>query len=410
MTCLIDIRIVAMRVGSLLSASSLLVVAIACSSDSLGPVAPGTFASVSGGFRYTCGLLSEGGGYCWGDNAVGQGGNGVMSTIDSAPKPVVGLVLFTQIDAGQGHTCGLVPGGAAFCWGVSQDGALGSDTTTLSAVPIPVAGGLKFKEISAGFNSTCALTIAGAAYCWGANDLGQLGRAGASAQTPVAVATNLVFTKIAVGQYYACAIAVGGDAYCWGYNQWGNLGTLDTTAHAGPRLVAGGLHFKAIDAASYQTCAITTIAAAYCWGAGQYGLLGNGSTDDHPTPALVSGNHPFAAISLGTNHSCGLDVDGRLFCWGSNGAKQLAGTTTETCRFGPLPADTWPCTSTPVAAASGRYYRGLSAGAFHTCAVEFGGGAFCWGANDRGQVGNGSTGSPVGAVTRVPDPEFPAGP
>src|SRR6266496_3700780 len=345
-------------------------VALACSSDRLGPVPPGSFESVSGGFLYTCGVLSETAtGYCWGDNAVGQGGNGVMSTIDSFPKPVSGLVLFTQ-----------------------------------SAVPIPVAGGLTFKEISAGVNSTCALTLAGVAYCWGANDFGQLGRDGTSSQTPVAVATNLVFTTIAVGQYYACAIAVGGDAYCWGYNQWGNLGTLDTTAHAGPRLVAGALHFKAIDAASYHTCAITTMAAAYCWGSGQYGLLGNGSTDDHPTPTLVSGSHAFASISLGINHSCGRDVDGRLFCWGSNGAKQLAATTTETCRFGPQPTDTWPCTSTPVATASGHFYRALSAGAFHTCAVEFGGGAYCWGANDRGQVGNGSTGSPVAAVTRVPDP------
>ena len=393
-----------MRMRRVLLAASL--AAIACGPDGgLGPVPAGLFSMVTGGFRYTCGMVIDVGGYCWGDNAVGQGGNGVLGTIESAPKPISGFILFTHIDAGQGHTCALIPGGDAFCWGVSDEGALGSDTTTRSAVPVPVAGGLKFKEISAGSNSTCALTLAGVAYCWGANGFGQLGRDTTSTQTPVAVSTNLTFTKIAVGQYYACAIAVDQAAYCWGANTYGNLGTTDTTTHAGPRLVAGSLHFKAIDAASFHTCAVATNAAAYCWGAGQLGLLGNGAKDDHPTPTLVSGNHPFSSITVGANHSCGLSVDLFLFCWGSNGSAQLAATAAETCVLGP--GTNVPCTTTPVISASGLTFRGASAGAFHTCAVAGEGGAFCWGANDRGQIGNGSTGAPVAAVTRVPDPPVP---
>lgn len=388
------------RLRRLLFASC--VVAIACSSDDgLGPVPPGTFAEVTGGFRYNCGIADEGVGFCWGDNSTGQGGNSVMSSIDSVPQPIAGLVLFSKIAAGQGHTCGLV-GGDAYCWGVSNDGALGSDTTTRSAVPIPVTGGLKFKEISAGFNSTCALTLAGAAYCWGSNGFGQLGRDTTDTRTPVAVATGLAFSKISVGQYYACGVAAGGDAYCWGSNTYGNLGTTDTTTHAGPRLVAGGLHFKAIAAASFHTCGVATDATAYCWGAGLLGILGNGARDDHPTPTTVSGGHQYATVTVGANHSCGLTVDLFLYCWGSNGSAQLAGTASETCPLGP--GTNLPCTSTPVLSASGHTFRSASAGAFHTCAVAFTGGAFCWGANDRGQIGNGSTGSAVAAVTRVPDP------
>src|SRR6266496_98886 len=56
---------------------------------------------------------------------------------------------------------------------------------------------------------------------------------------------------------------------------------------------------------------------------------------------------------------------------GRGSGELLGATTAETCRFGPQPTDTWPCTSTPVATASGHFYRALSAGAFHTCAVEF---------------------------------------
>jgi alpha-tubulin suppressor-like RCC1 family protein len=379
-------------------------VAFACSSEKgLGPVPPGSFAGIATGFRHTCALLADTTiGFCWGDNAVGQGGNGVMSTIDSNPMAVSGFRAFTQIDGGQGHTCGLVTGGAAYCWGISDDGALGNDTTTRSAVPILVAGGLTFKQISTGFNSTCALTQAGTAYCWGANDFGQLGRDTTAAHTPVAVETNLTFTQITVGQYYACAIATSGEAYCWGVNTFGNLGTTDTTAHAGPRLVAGGLHYRAIAAASYQTCAITTLGAAYCWGAGQFGLLGNGSKDDHRTPTQVLGGHQYSTISVGVNHTCGLTVDLFLYCWGLNDNAQLAGTATETCILGP--AVSAPCSTRPILSARGHVFRAVSAGGFHTCAIEVNGGAFCWGANDRGQVGNGQTGANVVPVTRVPDP------
>ncbi len=375
---------------------------LACTSDGLGPVTPGRYASVTGGFLYSCGFTTEGVGTCWGDNATGQGGNGVVSTIDSAPTPIHGLLVFKQIDAGVGHTCGLVPDGRAYCWGVSNDGALGSDTTTQSALPTPVAGGLTFKEISAGDNATCALTTAGVAYCWGANDFGQLGRVSASTQTPVAVETNLKFTKIAVGQYYACAIAVGGAAYCWGSNTYGNLGTTDTTTHAGPRLVAGGLHFKSIAAASFHSCAVTTSSDAYCWGAGILGILGNGSRDNQPTPVLVSGSHQFVDISVGVNHSCGLATGGQLFCWGSNEAAQLAGSSTESCTNNGI--DFFSCTSTPIAAAASHEFRSISAGAFHTCAIASAGGAFCWGGNSRGAIGNGVTGGMVGAPFQVPEP------
>ena len=389
-----------MRVRRLVLA--LCLIGLACSSDGLGPVTAGRYASVTSGFLYSCAFTAEGVGTCWGDNATGQGGNGDMSSIDSAPTPIHGLLVFKQIDAGAGHTCGLVPDGRAYCWGVSNDGALGSDTTTHNPLPTPVAGGLKFKEISAGDNSTCALTTGGVAYCWGANDFGQLGRNTTSTQTPVAVETNLTFTKIAVGHYYACAIAVGGAAYCWGSNTYGNLGTLDTTTHAGPRLVAGGLQFKAIAAASFQTCAVTTSSGAYCWGAGVMGILGNGAKDDHPTPVPVSGGHQFANVSVGANHSCALATSAELFCWGSNEVAQLAGASMESCTNNGI--DFFSCTSTPIAAAAGHEFRSVSAGAFHTCAIASAGGAFCWGANSRGAIGNGVTGRSVATPFEVPEP------
>jgi len=395
-----------MRVRRLLFPLCLL--GFACTSDGLGPIPLGKYVSVSGGFRHTCAVTTEDVGMCWGDNAVGQIGNGALGTIDSLPSEIHGPVFFTHITTGDRQSCGIMPGGDAYCWGTSQEGALGSDTATVSAVPIPVSGGLKFKAISAGSNFTCGLTTVGVAYCWGQS--GMLGTDTTDARTPVAVAGGHTYTAIAAAQYHACAIAVGGAAYCWGAVEHGALGTGDSIGHVTPAPVTGGHKFKVIAVANGHTCAITTGGAAYCWGIGWFGDLGNGAMTDQYAPVPVSGSHTYDDIAVGANHSCALETGGQLFCWGNNGDNQLAGAALETCIIGPTPANTVPCTSNPITSASGHLFRSITAGAFHTCAIAQGGGAFCWGANNRGAIGNYHTGASVATPYEVPEPTLPPPP
>jgi len=168
--------------------------------------------------------------------------------------------------------------------------------------------------------------------------------------------------------------------------------------------VVGGHLFKAIDGGNVHTCGLTTGGDVYCWGWGAWGQLGNGARASQPAPVKVAGNRTYTAVSVGANHSCALASGGQLFCWGNNGSSQLAGTATETCPLPPSVGGNVPCSSTPIAAAGGQEFRALSAGFFHTCAIGAGGGAYCWGANNDGQVGDGTAGTTVGAVTRVSDP------
>jgi len=382
-------------------------VLIAACSDALGPVPAGTFGFVAGGFEHTCALLGSGAAYCWGFNGSLQLGTGAANGRDTLPHAVSGGLVFTQIDASQGHTCGITRAGAAYCWGSgSNDGALGNDTVDLSPVPVPVDGGLKFKAITLGWSHTCGLTTAGEAYCWGNNDFGKLGAdsTGLSVRTPVPVTGGRTYTAIAAGDYHTCAIAVGGAAYCWGANDFGALGTGDSAFHATPTAVAGGHFFKAIAGGNVHTCGLTTGGDVYCWGSGWYGQVGNGSHSDEPAPVKVSGDRTYSAVSVGANHSCALAEGGTLYCWGGDGAAQLGGTASETCIYGPGPTDNFPCTSTPIVAAGGQQFRALSAGSFHTCTVGMGGGAYCWGGNNEGQIGNGVAGSAVVNAARVSDP------
>jgi alpha-tubulin suppressor-like RCC1 family protein len=143
----------------------------------------------AGGFSigHTCGLTDLGAAYCWGENTFGALGD--RSTKDSAvPVAVVGnlprpespadaRLSFVQLVAGGfiGHTCGLIDGGAAYCWGENETGQVGDGTTIDRPAPEAVAGGLEFLTVDAGFRHTCGRAITGTVYCWGSNGAGQLG-------------------------------------------------------------------------------------------------------------------------------------------------------------------------------------------------------------------------------------------
>src|SRR6266550_96826 len=102
-----------------------------------------TFATVSAGIRHTCGLTVTGAAYCWGENIVGQLGDGT-TTDRLTPVLLSGGVTFAVVDAGWSHTCGLTAAGAAYCWGENFLGQLGDGTTTDRLTPVLLVGGVSF--------------------------------------------------------------------------------------------------------------------------------------------------------------------------------------------------------------------------------------------------------------------------
>ena len=79
---------------------------------------------------------------------------------------------------------------------------------------------------------------------------------------------------------------------------------------------------------------MTTGNAAYCWGNDYYGQLGDGSPmgDLAPTrlsPFAVVGGFSFKAVTTGGHHTCALTTGNLAYCWGLNNAGQFGdGTTT----------------------------------------------------------------------------------
>jgi alpha-tubulin suppressor-like RCC1 family protein len=304
------------------------------------------------------------------------------ATVVVTPPNTKAFTPVSAIAAGFAHSCALVTGGAAYCWGSNARGQLGNDTTLISPFPLAVSGGLTFASITAGYSHTCALTSAGAAYCWGDNSTGALGVATTadSSATPVAVAGGLTFTHISAGYSHTCAVAADGSAYCWGANESGELGTGSVGQDSPtPALVAGGLQFASVSAGGVYSCGITTTGAGYCWGSNAYGVLGDGTTNDSPTPVPVAGGLTLASIAAGVYHTCAVTTNGAAYCWGQAGSGQLGTGLTSLS------------SSTPLAVAGGHSFAAITVGELSTCAVTTANAAYCWGSGTFGALGSGST-------------------
>ena len=219
------------------------------------PVSGGlTFSDLNAGGYHTCGVTSGGPSYCWGLNHWGEIGNGLQGGNVLVPAAVSGGLPFTVIFAGIYHSCGLSSAGAAYCWGSNLRGQLGNgsasgpdncptypNTGACSVRPVAVVGGFHFDVLAVGHSHTCGLVAGGVAYCWGLNSNGQLGDGTTTdASGPKAVAGGLTFKAISAGiGLYTCAITTAGAVYCWGRNDVGQLGNGGTNNSAMPVAVSG---------------------------------------------------------------------------------------------------------------------------------------------------------------------------
>lgn len=309
--------------------------------------------------------------------AVGQTELVVATDSLVARIPVRVFVKLSAIAVSDYSACALSDEGRPLCWG----GSVGYPTR-------PFAGPLRLASIEPADIKACGLTTTGQAWCFP--------EAFKPGVPDSVVPGGHMFRALTHTAGLMCGLDDGGAMLCWGQPHSfivpGASALLTSPTDAAP-----GMHFQAIAGHYWHVCGLDAAGTAWCWGYNTYGQAGDsansvtgcgskGPCTDHPV--RIPGAPALTAITVGTFHSCGLTAAGDAWCWGDNESGQLGDTAISNClnaKFSPG----YPCSQAAIPVRGGHHFTSITAGAYHTCALEVDGSAWCWGANG-GAFGDGT--------------------
>ncbi len=403
---------------------------------------------------YNVALKADGSLWAWGNNNVGQLGDG--TTMPSLLPKQIGSG-FTAASAGGRHTVALKADGSLWAWGSNNWGQLGEEDVSWRLLPESVGTG--YSAISAGSAHSLALKIDGSLWAWGAGALGDGSTQGSSLPKQI---VSSGFSSIAAGSGYSLALTPEGNLWAWGTPFNLDVGyifkiLLPSQVDTGYRAVStteffdwdidfpkfvshivavktdASLsewysdnsqiiesipgNFSVVSAGGRHTLALKSDGSLWAWGQNSSGQLGDGSFNDSKTPQQIGTD--FKAIASGSKHSLGLKNDGSLWAWGNNDYGQL-GDGSKTTSLVPKLIGTgfskisssyefnlalkndgslwsWGLgllghlkSHSDVPLQIGTGFSAISAGK-HSMALKSDSSLWTWGNNDYGQLGDGTT-------------------
>jgi alpha-tubulin suppressor-like RCC1 family protein len=342
-----------------------------------GTVSVGGVAA-AGGTMAAGGTVGVGGSVSAGDAAVASGGVNTGGTAVAGDAAVAG---------GTSGNGGLPVDAAVPVGGQPGDAAVPTDASTVKRV----------KKLSAGDSVWCAAMTDGSVRC---RDNG--------AWETIAGINNAKDVAVGVQDSPRCALLADGTIKCWGPNAGGQLGNGSTTLAKDPVQVAGISNAKQVAAGQNFACALLDDGTVKCWGENGWGQTGNGTWytpglggavlgPDNcnnlvcaATPVAVPGISGAVEIGVGAAFACAVISDGTARCWGAN----IGGTLGYGSDQGPISSSVASLTINPVAVTGLNDAVAIRSEWYHACAVTKTGTVRCWGANNYGNLGLGTTTGP----------------
>jgi PKD repeat protein/alpha-tubulin suppressor-like RCC1 family protein len=320
--------------------------------------------------------------YAWGSNTFGQVGDG-SGVNQTAPVVLPTLQGALAVAAGDSHSLAIKGDQTVWAWGKNDAGQLGDGTTTLRTTPVQVQGLGGIVGVAAGGSHSIALKNDRTVWAWGLNTSGQLGiGAPGNKLSPVQVTDLTGASTGAAGGQHSLAI-IDCQIYGWGDNTYGQVGDGTNTARYSPVAIAHPGCASDVAAGGNHSLAIVDsddTQIVYGWGLNDHGQVGDGTTANRNTvQAIVALQDVFVqAIAAGGSHSLALTYDGTVYAWGANESGQLGdGTTIEH--------------HTPTLVPGLSSIVAIAAGGSHSFFLDWSGTIWACGANASGQLGHGDT-------------------
>ncbi len=329
-----------------------------------GPRGGDTLISASRG--QTCAVRPDGGLACWGRDGLRD------RHATAGLRNVVAISAADEIEFA-GHTCVLHEDRTVSCWGTGRDGQLGQGDTSNNFLPVKIPGITDAVAVSAGKEHVCVLHSDGGVSCWGSNRFGALGDGTETpSYLPKRVAGLSDIVAVAAAQHSNCAVHRDGAFSCWGQPAF----DLKPTRFNGPEAMSS------VSMSALRICTVSLGDTVYC------GALGQPVRPSNRVENLVD----VVEVAVGWVTSCALHRHGGVSCWGSDNAAGQIGDGTTTPRLRPVRLD-GIADAVAVSVSTGSSDVGVHAGTVgsHACALHEDGSASCWGGNELGQLGDGTT-------------------
>lgn len=392
---------------------------------------------------FVIGIKLDGTLWGWGINNFGQLGDG--TTINRAyPVQIGTATTWSTIVCGGSHVVATQTDGSLWTWGSNTNGQLGDGTNINKTSPVAIGSATTWTSIACGLNHSLAIQISSGnntLWGWGSNSIGQVGDGTlVDRNVPVQIGSSVLWTQISCGSNFTIGLqklvnSLPGfhDLYTWGDNTYGQLGNGNQTSRSTPTITASsGDNWASIACGCNHAIGTQLGGTLWAWGLNLNGQLGDGTLVNKSTPADVNAGSDWANAKLacGSGHTVAIKSDGSLWTWGLNLNGQLgdgtivsksvptklgtavtwasigcgqnstitmdiSGTVSGFGSFGKTLSFYSKYNTSSISNVTNLKFNKFMGGSSHTVAVCTDGTLWAWGANDSGQLGDGTNVSKI---------------
>ncbi len=352
---------------------------------------------VSAGAVHSMALRYDGTVWAWGENQSGEIGTG-DDTVNEyrLPQLVVNLTDIIAVEAGSKHSMALRADGTVWAWGWGFKNRIGDGAHADRFAPVQVIteGGVleNIIALSGGYGHSLAIAADGTVWAWGDNYRGQLGiGTGDSTKSKAIQVPGLTgITAVAAGGEHSLVLKTDGEAtgslWAFGENANGEVGDGTTTERRTPVKVLDGV--RSICAGGSHSMVVMADGSVLGTGLNDRGQLGNGTTEG---PVLTfqpvfDGAEGIVGCSASGVHTLALTSGRRILGTGHNDLGQVGDGTKEHRQ---LPVHVVLIEDVAQVVAGLRLGSVFTGWYAHSIAATRDGRVWCWGSNNRGQLGNG---------------------